>query len=81
MATNPTVRAPTNDWFHFAQLTVVGRVESTAPTGTGRSRGETSKLQHGRQLSRPSLTFMVAPAYRLKVGLMALSVSPPAGHH
>ena len=59
----------------------MGRGESAALARTGRSRCETSKWQLRRQLSHPSLTFMTAPADRLEVGLMAVSVSPPAGRH
>ena len=57
----------------------MGRLETAARRKTSRSSGEVVLQWPERQLSIALLTLMAAMAAELKVGLMARTVSPPAG--
>jgi len=60
-------------------MSVQGRLETVAPRETGHSSGEVALQCPERQLSLALLTLMAAMAAELKVGLMARTVSQPAG--
>jgi len=60
-------------------MSLKGRLGTVAPRETGRSSGDVALQCPERQLSLALLTLMAAMAAELKVGLMARTVSHPAG--
>lgn len=62
------------------RTSAVGRAESAALTGTGRSWRGTVGSRCDWPLFHGLLTFTAAPAAEVKGGLMAVSVSPPDRH-